>query len=104
VSAPTLARPDELAAMLSDWRIRVGRDPYTGSLLPAVGRGLLPVARPRGDHMPTVPVLRVVKPRFPRATAVVRWVTTVGAVGVAAGCLAAAAVLTAGMRAGVLQP
>lgn len=98
-----MARPDELAVMLAAWRVRVGRDPYTGSLLPAVERGLYPVARPRGDHMPTVPVLRVVRPRYPRCAAVVRWVTTVGAVGFAAGCLGAAAVLTAGMGSGVLR-
>jgi hypothetical protein len=98
-----MARPDELAEMLAYWRTRVGRDPYTGSLLPAVERGLLPVVRPRGDHMPTQPVLRVVEPRFPRLAAVARWVTTVGAIGVAAGCLGAAAVLTAGMQAGVLR-
>lgn len=103
MSAPTLARPDELAEMLADWRVRVGRDPYTGSLLPAVDLGLLPGPRSRGDHMPTQPVLRVVKPRFPRAAAVVRWVTTVGVAGVAVGCLGAAAVLAAGMRAGVLR-
>lgn len=103
MSAPTLARPDELAEMLADWRIRVGRDPYRGTLLPAVERGLLPAAAPRGDHMPTVPVLRVVELRFPRLAAVARWVTTVGAVGVAMGCFAVAAVLTAGMRAGVLR-
>ncbi|MEU7787717.1 hypothetical protein [Amycolatopsis sp. NPDC049159] len=103
MSAPVLARPDELAEMLADWRIRVGRDPYHGTLLPAVERGLLPVARLRVDHMPTVPVLRVVEPRFPRLAAAVRWATTVGAIGVAVGCLGAAAVLTAGMRAGVLR-
>jgi hypothetical protein len=103
VSAPTLARPDELAEMLADWRIGVGRDPYRGTLLPAVELGLLPAAGPRGDHMPTVPVLRVVELRFPRLAAVARWVTTVGAVGVVVGCFAAAAVLTAGMRTGVLR-
>jgi hypothetical protein len=98
-----LARPDELAEMLADWRIRVGRDPYRGTLLPAVELGLVPAARPVVDHMPTVPVLRVVEPRFPRLAAAVRWVTTVGALGVAIGCLGAAAVLTVGMRAGVLR-
>jgi hypothetical protein len=98
-----MARPDELAEMLAAWRVRVGRDPYLGTLLPAVERGLLPAAAPRGDHMPTVRTLRVVEPRFPRLAAAVRWVTTVGAVGAAFGCLGAAAVLTAGMRAGVLQ-
>lgn len=104
MSAPTLARPDELAEMLAVWRVRVGRDPYHGTLLPAVERGLLPAARPRGDHMPTQPVVRTVSPRFPRCAAVVRWVTTVGALGVAIGCIGAASVITAGMRAGVLQP
>ncbi len=103
MSAPTLARPDELAVMLADWRMRVGRDPYTGSLLPAVERGLLPVVRPRGDHMPTVPALRVVEPRFPRLAAAVRWAVTVGALGVSIGCLGTAALLAAGMRAGVLR-
>lgn len=103
MSAPTLARPDELAEMLVDWRIRVGRDRYLGTLLPAVELGLLPAAAPRGDHMPTVPVLRVVEPRFPRLAAAARWATTVGAVGVAIGCFTAAAVLAAGMRSGVLR-
>lgn len=103
MSAPTLARPDELAEMLAVWRIRVGRDPYLGTLLPGVERGLIPAARPVVDHMPTVPTLRVVEPRFPRWAAAVRWVTTVGAVGVAVGCFTAAAVLTAGLRAGVLR-
>jgi hypothetical protein len=103
VSAPTLARPDELAEMLAGWRVRVGRDPYNGTLLPAVERGLIPAARPVADHMPTVPALRVVEPRLPRLAAAVRWATTIGALGVAVGSLGAAAVLTAGMRAGVLR-
>jgi hypothetical protein len=103
VTAAVLAERDYLAELLAAWRAEVGRDPYLGTLLPAVVLGLLPAAAPRGDHMPTVPVLRVVELRFPRVAAAVRWVTTVGAVGVASGCLATAAVLTAGMRAGVLR-
>lgn len=58
---------------------------------------------PRGDHMPTVLVLRVVEPRYPRLAATARWATTIGALGVAVGCFAAAAVLVAGLRAGVLR-
>jgi len=103
VSAAVLAERDELAELLAAWRADVGRAPYRGTLLPAVERGLLPAPRPHADHMPTVPALRVVEPRFPRLASAVRWATTVGAVGVATGCLGAAAVLAAGMRAGVLR-
>lgn len=103
MSAAVLAERDHLGEVLAAWRADVGRDLYFGTLLPAVELGLIPAARPVADHMPTVPVLRVVEPRFPRLAAAVRWVTTVGAVGVATGCLGAAAVLTAGMRAGVLR-
>ncbi|WP_432846027.1 hypothetical protein ACQPXB_36145 [Amycolatopsis sp. CA-161197] len=45
-------------------------------------------------HMPTQPTLRVVSPRFPRVAAASQWATTVGAAIAAAGCFAAAAVLT----------
>jgi hypothetical protein len=103
VIAAVLAERDHLAEVLVAWRADVGRDPFFGTLLPAVELGLLPAAAPRGDHMPTVPVLRVVDLRFPRVAAAVRWVTTVGALGVAVGCFATAAVLAAGMRAGVLR-
>lgn len=103
MTAAVLAERDELAVLLAAWRDEVGRDPYRGTLLPAVELGLLPVARPYADHMPTVRVLRVVEPRFPRLAAAVRWVTTVGALGVAVGCLGVAAVLAAGLRAGVLR-
>jgi hypothetical protein len=104
VTAAVLAERDKLAELLAAWRADVSRDLYRGTLLPAVELGLLPAAAPRSDHMPTVPALRVVEPRFPRTAAVVRWATTVGALGIAVGCLGAATVLTAGMRAGVLQP
>jgi hypothetical protein len=103
MTAAVLAERDQLAELLAAWREDVGRDPYRGTLLPAVALGLLPVPRTRGDHMPTVPALRVVEPRFPRLAAAVRWATTVGALGVTAGCLGAAAVLAAGLRAGVLR-
>jgi hypothetical protein len=103
VTAAVLAERDQLAGLLAAWRADVGRDRYFGTLLPAVERGLIPAVVPRGDHMPTVRPLRVVELRLPRLAAAARWVTTVGAVGVATGCLGAAAVLTAGMRAGVLR-
>lgn len=103
MTAAVLAERDHLAEVLAAWRADVGRDPYRGTLLPAVELGLLPAAAPRGDHMPTVRTLRVVAPRFPRLAAAICWATTVGALGVGVGCLGAAAVLTAGLRAGVLR-
>lgn len=103
MTAAVLAERDELAQLLAWWRADVRREPYCGTLLPAVELGLVAVPHPTSDHMPTVPTLRVVEPRFPRLAAAVRWATTVGTLGAAIGCFAAAAVLAVGLRAGVLR-
>ncbi|WP_116201315.1 hypothetical protein [Amycolatopsis circi] len=85
-----LAEPDVLGAMLRCWRDGVVTAP-----LPVVRE---PVSV---EYMPTQPTFRVVAPRFPRAAAVVRWVSTVGAAGVAMGCFATAGALGVAAGAGV---
>lgn len=103
MTAATLVREqdrDELSEYLEAWRRDIVRVPLPR--MHRVDRAIAALPEP-GDHMPTVPTLRVVEPRFPRLAAAVRWVTTVGAVGVAVGCFGVAAVLAAGMRAGVLR-
>lgn len=73
-----LAEPGVLGAMLRCWRDDVETVP-------------LPVVRePEPAYMPTQPTFRVVAPRFPRVSAVARWVSTVGAAGVVVGCFATA--------------
>ncbi|WP_409186438.1 hypothetical protein F9C11_20300 [Amycolatopsis sp. VS8301801F10] len=83
-----LAEPGALGEMLRCWRDEVGTVPF-----PAVRE---PVSV---DYMPPQPTVRVVEPRFPRVAAVARWVSTVGAAGVAMGCFATAGVL--GVAAGL---
>ncbi|MEV6897504.1 hypothetical protein [Amycolatopsis sp. NPDC051372] len=79
------ARGDLLAAMLAAFRADVDSVPFPEF----------------PGHMPTQPTFRVVVPRFPRLAAATRWVTTVGAATAAAGCFAAAAVLTVASELGV---
>lgn len=92
---------DELAEYLEAWRADVLSVP-----LPPMPRVELAAAAlaERGDHVPTVPVLRVVEPRFPRLAAAAYWATTTGAIVAATVCFLAALLLIIGMRAGVLQP
>lgn len=104
MTAATLVREqdrDNLVEYLEAWCREIASVPLPR--MHRVDRAIAALPEP-DDHMPTVPTLRVVEPRFPRLAAAVRWATTVGALGVAIGCLGAAAVLTAGLRAGVLQP
>lgn len=73
------------------------------SQMPAVRRAVAALTEP-GDHMPTVPVVRVVAPRFPRLAAAAYWATTVGAIVAATVCFSVALLLIIGLRVGVLQP
>lgn len=94
-----LREPDADPVFLAAWRADILSVPFPP--MPKLDRAVRALS---GSHMPTVAVLRVVQPRFPRFAASVRWATTVGAILVATACLASALLLVIGMRLGVLQP